>query len=182
MQGLAGHASCGSHYNELKPLSAEIDSVKSDLAELQTYGDTYLPAGLVWGWRTLDSNAPFTETKSDKKDEVNNVLLLMTDGSNTTTLNGTKEGFDGIYHWQNVYSETQTNDANEITEELCTSIKAEDIQIVTIAFEVTDATTKTLLKTCASSGSDFYDATDTSELKAAFSKIGSGLMDVRLIR
>lgn len=183
MQGLAGHSSCGTHYNVLKPLTSDLDDIKSEVEDLKAYGKTYLPAGLVWGWRTLDSKFPFTETKNDKKDDVNNVLLLMTDGSNTTSLRGTKDNFDGIYHWRNSsQADQQTEEANTLTDELCTSIKTEGIQIVTIAFEVTDTTTKNILKACASSGSDFYDATDTSELKAAFSKIGSGLNDVRLIR
>lgn len=183
MQGPAGHMSCGSHYNEMSPLTSDLSTINPKIAGLNSYGKTYLPSGLIWGWRTLDASLPFTESAQDDKTLVNDVLLLMTDGSNTTSLNGERDDFDGIFHWS--YSnriEEQRVEADQLTLELCTSVKNQNIQIITVAFEVDDADTRNMLKSCASSGKDFYNATDAAKLKKAFSDIGAGLNEIRLIR
>jgi Mg-chelatase subunit ChlD len=181
MQGLAGHSSCGGSYNLLEPLTSDLTSIGTKVQALTPRGKTYMPAGLVWGWRTLDTDAPFTESASDDKSETKSVMLLMTDGSNTTALNGERDHFNGIYHWRDE-DEDQKTQADSLTTELCSGIKADGIQIITIAYEVETESTRTLLKNCASTGSDYYNATSAAQLKTAFEKIGSSLNDVRLLR
>jgi len=41
---------CG---EELIPLTDDIDSIIDVVEDLETEGDTYLPSGLMWGWRAL---------------------------------------------------------------------------------------------------------------------------------
>ncbi|MCF1433866.1 VWA domain-containing protein [Agrobacterium vitis] len=53
----------------------------------------------------------------------------------------------------------------------CTSIKADGIQIYTVAF-MAPANGKSLLSACASDASHYYEATDAASLVAAFGEIG----------
>lgn len=100
LQGFVAHAPCGGHYNEVEPLTSDLSSLNEKVQALQLYGRTYLPSGLIWGWRTLSPNAPFTESASDDKSETNQAILLMTDGSNTTAIHGELDDFNRYYHWE----------------------------------------------------------------------------------
>lgn len=182
LQGPAGSISCNSSYNELIPLSSNLASLDAAIQNLNPIGKTYLPSGLMWGWRTLDKDLPLDEAKYSDPKDTRSVLLLMTDGSNTASLSGEKDIFGGIYHWGTGDEEKNKTAANALTREHCRDIKAQDIEIITVAFEVTDGSTLALLKTCASSTKDFYNATDSNGLKDAFKKIGTGFAQVRLSR
>jgi len=63
---------------------------------------------------------------------------------------------------------------------LCQRIKSEDILIYTIALEVDDADTTTLMRNCATSQAHFYDLSDDSALSNAFKSIGFEVEDIRL--
>jgi len=109
------------------------------------------------------------------------VLLLMTDGSNTARLNDEAkyEDWDGIYHWGSSNENDNRVTADALTLEICASVKAAGIRLITVAYAVEDESTKTMLNSCASSGADYYDVKDVSNLSQAFGKIGSGFKDVR---
>lgn len=49
---------------------------------MQPGGDTDIPQGIVWGWRVLSSNAPFTEGRSEIQKGNDKVLIVLTDGRN----------------------------------------------------------------------------------------------------
>ena len=182
LQGPAGEVGCWSGYNELQPLSSNLDDVNASIQSLGAYGLTYIPSGLIWGWRTLDRDLPFDEAKATKAKDTQSVLLLMTDGSNTVSLRGERPSFEGLYHWGEHDEDKAVRNANALTSELCQSIKADNIKVITVAFEVTDTTTLDLLRNCASSSSNFYIAKNSAGLKNAFDKIGSGFSNVRLSR
>lgn len=154
----------------LTPLSSSKSSLKSAINAMTTNGDTYIPSGLAWGWRVLSSTAPFAEAASDNgsSKKVHRYLVLMTDGANTRSPN---------YPDHNGSNASKSND---LTAELCSNVKAEGIRVFTIAFEVSDSTIKSLLEDCASRTTDFYDATSSSKLMAAFKNIGDSMTQVRL--
>jgi len=182
MPGPASRIGCGYNNNELRQLSSDLKTVNSAIQSFNTKGKTYLPAGLIWGWRTLNPEQPFTEAKSTINTNARNVVLLMTDGSNTTSLNGERPDFDGIYHWGHGNVDQASKEANLLTSELCTSIKNDKIEIITIAFDVVDSATVNLLKNCASSPKHFYNAQGNAGLLSAFQNIGSSLDQIRLSR
>ena len=72
--------------------------------------------------------------------------------------------------------------ANEITEKVCDEIKANDIELYTIAFEITDTATKELLKRCATNPDFYYDAKNSADLKAAFAQISDEFRDIALAK
>lgn len=71
---------------------------------------------------------------------------------------------------------------NEDTLAICTNMKANEIEIYTVAFMVDDPVARDMLKTCASSPAHYFQASDAAVLSAAFSGIAQSLQVVRLAR
>ena len=164
--------------NRIVPLSGQASDVRGAINGLTAQGDTYIPSGLVWGWRTLSNREPFAESANDPATaggSVSKFLILMTDGFNTRSPRypeGDNEGSDPI-------------EANRLTRAACDNIKADTqsrIEIFTIAFEVTDEAVKDILRYCATPGGAFFDAVDYSRLLSAFGEIGNTMTIARLAR
>ena len=51
-----------------------------------------------------------------------------------------------------------------------------------MAFNVTDPTIKSILSTCATDSSHYFDATDTGKLLTAFQNIGDSLRSLYIAR
>lgn len=158
-------------YNEVVPLTSNESTINTAINNLGAWGDTYIPAGIAWGWRILSPGVPFDESQFGKTDKkVERYMVLMTDGMNTRSPNYPD-------HWGG-----DTALANTLTAELCTNAKADGIKIFTIAFEVTDSAIKNILQACASDPGKYFDATNSAELANAFKNIGSSLTALRLSR
>lgn len=171
LQGFNYGGYCGTDFNILKPLTTNMTSVRNSINSLNTIGDTYTPAGLIWGWRTLNPEAPFTEAAQNPKGK--KIVVLMSDGNNNISLGGTKKRFNGIYHHgENTVTKSQTA-ADALSVEICSAMKADGIEIYTIAYAINDEATKSMLQRCATS-SQHYSYADTTSLKEAFNKIDIG--------
>jgi len=156
-------ASCG---EAIQPLTNDYRALKTTIANFNASGWTYAPAGLMWGWRTLEPSAPFTEAQSSVNGQ--KVLVLMTDGANTRSANGqTHEG------------KSRAN-ADNTTTEMCNRVKGSDITVYTIAYEITDAATRNLLENCASSPENYFDAHNAGDLDDAFTNISATLHELRI--
>lgn len=162
------NTSCG---EAITPLSSNQNDLKVAINNMAAGGWTYIPSGLAWGWRALSSEAPFTQGKTQAEmteEGGTKAIVLMTDGENTRSPNyPDHDGWD-------------TTLANTITGELCTNVKAQEVVIYTIAFEVSDLTTKDMIKNCATKTSYYYDASNSGELAEAFSTIAGELKQLRL--
>ena len=160
--------------SEISPLTNDIGLLGSQIDAMTASGETYIPAGLIWGWRLLSRQAPYTEARGyDERFyglKTRKLLVLMTDGMNT--LSPSYPGHDG----------TDTNLANTLTSELCTHIKAKGITIYSVAFDVDDGGVKDLLKSCASGGKKYFDAGNGGELEAAFREIAQDFSPIRIAR
>jgi len=184
LQGFNGkRAGCYDSYTPLLTLTSTVSTLKSTINDLSARGSTYIPAGLIWGWRTLSPNEPFTESFPVDPD-TKNLLVLMTDGANTRSIRGEEDSF--LYHWGVPKSATSdqenANIANQLTLEICSNIKEAGIELVTIAYEVTDTATLTMLQNCASKADNYYNAQNSEALKSAFKNLGRDVEEVRLIR
>ena len=155
---------CG---EEMMPLTNNFTSVRNKIDSMTTSGWTYIPSGIAWGWRTLNSSAPFTQTASGGANQ-EKYMVIMTDGANTKSKNGTAHNGNDIV------------DANDVTAEMCSRVKGDNIQVYTIAYEVTDTNTQNLMRSCASNPDMYFNATDSSQLNDAFSSITTSLVDLRL--
>ena len=154
---------------EMQPLTTSTSAIKNGIAAMSAAGETYIPAGLSWGWRALSPGGPFDESDKGKTStKVHQYLILMTDGANT--ISPTYPAHYG----------SDTAVANQLTSELCAAIKADQITVFTIAFDVTDVTIKNILQSCASKSDSFFDATNAAQLASAFSQIGNAITALRL--
>ena len=92
----------------------------------------------------------------------------MTDGENTKS------------QWDVAHEGTNTAASDAEMAQLCTLIKAESIELYTIAFTVTNQQAKNALKACATNSAHFFDSTDGTALQQAFSQISGSLVKLSL--
>lgn len=167
---------------EILELTDDDSKVSKMIKGLTVNGETYLPGGITWGWNMLTPESPLTsalpladlQKKGGKK-----VMVLMTDGANTlapTTVNAGPHGSITSGKYKNT---TYTND---LTATLCQNVKADNIEVYTVLFEVKDATIETLLRNCATDPSKSYVANNASELIAAFDSIAKQLAQLRIVK
>ncbi len=129
--------------------SAALSKLEETIDGMYANGWTYIPAGLVWGWRMLTAQEPLDEALSQdeaRAQNVKKVIILMTDGVNTcrheegTLIECREEWEDG------------SPDGAQRTMELCDRIKQEGIKIITIAYAVNDANIRSLMRSCSNAG------------------------------
>lgn len=175
----------------ITPLTNTKSTVDTAIDDLDPTGSTVIPAGLLWGWRVLSPDEPFTEGKSyDNKDWVKAIVLL-TDGQNDVGGGSYYTGHNKSYYNAFGYAaeghlgSTNGSEAeqklNEKMQAVCTAIKAKGILVYTIGFQLSDNTTKNLLKNCATDPDTMYfNSPSNSDLAGIFSDIAQGLSDLRI--
>lgn len=184
------------------PMTYNRDRIEDGISAMTASGNTLIAEGLAWGWRTLSPGEPFTkveagptipaDTISDYGSKWKKVLVLMTDGENDisaglNSLNGSSYnayGFVSTPLPQNRFGTTSTSLAetrlDDAMLELCTNIKAEGIEIFTVAFRVNTATILNKLKACASSEAHYSRAADGTQLSQVFTSIGEAVKSSRV--
>ncbi len=171
------------------PLTTDFDEVKAKVNSLVANGATNIFEGAAWGWRTLSSNAPFTEGAPKNRRGVEKILIVLTDGTNnigpkSNSLGSTYSSFGFLSDGRlglTSGSNSQIVDAmNAKTLAACEQAKADGITIYTIKLEEPDVTTGSLLQDCASSPDNYVDVPDRSLLQNAFSRIAKKISLVRL--
>ena len=111
------------------------------------------------------------------------VIILMTDGYNTNSLNanGTLTGAafnsDGTVASSSQAAITKSNTAEVAA---CSYAKSQNIEIYAIGFGISDATSLSNLQQCATDTSHYFDATDSAALISAFQIIAGNLQNVRI--
>ncbi len=144
-----------------------VDELNQEIDGMKAGGWTYIPAGLVWGWRVLSHKAPYTQGSDEitaYRKNIKKVIVLMTDGANTckrftgTVMNG--RGY--------MQCATKSKEADNTMRRLCKNIKDRNIGIVTVAFDVDKQRIKDLLAECANLGS--YEPS-SGELENVFGTI-----------
>ena len=154
--------------NPITPLTANLETPKAAMGALMARGWTYMPAGLAWGWRTLEGGLPFEEAKDKGGVERDRIIVMMTDGDNTRAASGV------------MHDSKNRNRADRATDTLCTAIKGEGIEIYTIAYEIKTGKTRRLLEGCASNSDAYFDARNAADLNSAFAEIAANLSTLRL--
>jgi Flp pilus assembly protein TadG len=161
----------------ITPLTADKSAVTGAISKMVTTGETYIPSGLMWGFATLSSHAPFSQAVPYSDKRVKKALVLMTDGANTKSVSSVS-GMSGLP----AHNGSNVTQANTYTTELCTNIKAQGITVYTIAFGVTDQTTLNRLRDCASEPGMAYTPTNSSQLSAAFKEVAEALRTLSIYR
>lgn len=170
------------------PLTDNEGRLKDAINGLVARGMTYIPDGMMWALRTLSPEAPFTEgrpvfTGQTGQTRIRKVIILMTDGENTTSPNygapQTPPLTGNAYRVRHNGGNWRT--ANAYTTEACNYVKNKEYEVFTITFGTTVSNTvQDLMKDCASSPDNYYKAVSSSDLDAAFDKIADSLIALRL--
>jgi Putative Flp pilus-assembly TadE/G-like len=162
--------SCPMALTELTGTKSTLDS---QIDAMVATGETYIPAGVLWGWNMLDSQEPVMGAKTAAQMATLKgvkAMVLMTDGDNT--LSATYPTHNG--------SDAAAADAK--TAQLCTNMKADGISIFTVGFKVHKPSSLAMLSACASNSSQALTADDNVALTAAFDQIGASLAQIRVAK
>ena len=160
--------------NEILPLTPRKQKILKSINDLNTRGETYIPAGITWGERVLSKKAPFSGGASKKDiaaEKGKQVLVLMTDGQNTKS----KTPGDPRHESRTLA------EANHWTKQACDNIKNNKTEVYTVTFGADlDDATKALMLDCASSPKNYFDATSGEALNMSFKNIANSIRTVYL--
>jgi hypothetical protein len=121
-------------------------------------GNTNVTIGLAWGFQLLSPVSPFNAPPPAP--DLDKVIVMLTDGENTQN------------RWS---SSASAIDAR--TSKACDNIKAANIKIYTVRVIDGDVT---LLKSCASKPSMYYDVQQAGQLSSVFVSIAQMLANLRI--
>jgi Flp pilus assembly protein TadG len=157
---------CGS-LTTLMPLSYDWTALNNKVDAMSPNGNTNVTIGLVWAWHALTAQAPLSEAAAPAPD-LDKVIILLTDGTNTES-------------WKNSNNTKVTSESSidARTTLVCTNVKAAGIKLYTI--RVIDGNA-TLLKSCATNPSMYYDVQQASQLNSVFSAIANTLANLRIAK
>lgn len=156
-----------------------------DAMEPHPGSGTNIAQGMVWGWRVLSPEAPFTQGAAYDDTNTQKALVLLSDGFNEIGGDYTSYGHlaDKRLGRDWASSVDQMN-ANITT--VCERVKGMNVRLYMILFQVNDAKTQSIFQDCASVGDKgkplYYYAPDGDTLKAAFADIGKDLANIRITR
>ena len=171
---------------EINELTDNYSTLRSRINGMWTTDNTYLPSGLIWGQRVLSPGEPYDNAPEEGVPPNRQVMVLMTDGHNTTEImqdSSSVTYLNAPPFIGSVDDDERATAADAATARLCESVKAEGIDVYTIAFQVTDMTTKDLLKNCASDPEKALTADNNEELITEFGNIANRLeAEIRLMR
>ncbi len=164
----------------LSRLNASPASALTSIAAFTPNGEaTYIAPGLLWAWRTLSPDAPFGDGAAYTNGNTRKILILMTDGVNTHQVgNANSFNIAGTEHEGDSTSDPTV--PNNVTAATCQAIKGKGISVYTIGFQVPDPTTLAMLRDCASSPAQFFNATTNGALADAFKLIAEQVGALRL--
>jgi len=144
----------------VQPLNNNIAAARTFVQSLVPGGNTNITIGVQWGMEVLSPDTPMTGGVAFGDPTTKKYMIIVTDGDNT----------------QSRYSSTQaTIDAR--TALACTNAKALGITVFTVKVITGNST---MLQTCASQASYFYDLSNASQLNTALSSIFDSIKKLRL--
>jgi Flp pilus assembly protein TadG len=165
---------------EVVPLTTDQTTLQNAINGLYAGGLTYIPAGLMWGWRTLSDTAPYTEGEGPTNAAARNIkkyVVLMTDGLNTMERNA---GTPYLVYNGDGYGNFNTTASDNLMLEICEKIKNSNMFVFTVGFKLQQASMKSKMEQCASSPENYYDASSDAQLSEAYKAIARHISAVHL--
>jgi Mg-chelatase subunit ChlD len=157
--------------------------------QTQDGAGTNVAQGMVWGWSVLSPTAPFTEGVAYGDQGTQKAMIVLTDGENnvSTADNHNLSHYSSYGYLAGTRFGTQDQELaiDEIDKKvkaLCTKIKAKNIRLYTITFQLNDASAQKMYRDCATSSSMYYNSPTTTELEGIFKKIAEELGNLRFSR
>ena len=166
------------------PLTSNKTTLKASIDAFVAENATAGAIGHAWAWYLLSPNwgtiftgeskpesyAKLTEIGSNGLPKLQKVAVLMTDGAYNTT--------GGAQYNDNT---SPTTPIRQRAKDLCTGMKAKGIIVYTVGFQVgNDANAVSLLSSCATDSTHFYNAADGNALRQAFRDIALKVSALRI--
>lgn len=181
------------------PLSSDKVALRGQIDAMQAAGTSAGHVGIAWGWYTLSPNWAtvwpswsrpefYSQTKalnSYGQPKLKKIAILMTDGEyNTAYCNGIISQ-DSTYGSGDPLDHINCNAPNgsSYTQSLalCSSMKAANVEIFTVGFQVVDnQRARDVISKCATDSSHSYVADSADALKATFRDIALKVSVLRL--
>ena len=138
-------------------------------------GGTAGHLGAAWAWYMLSPSwANLHPTGSQPEPASRTVIktaVIMTDGIfNTSHVGGVLDAGSGGYNEQSY----------TMFKSLCDGMKAQDIRVYTVAFDLTDSYALSKLEECA--GANALTASTSAQLYEVFRQIGTDINSIRVTR
>jgi Mg-chelatase subunit ChlD len=171
------------------PLTKDKSTVLALIQGMHAKGGTNILEGVMWGWRVLSPEPPFTEAKPWNDPENDKFLIVMSDGENwhQSRYNHNKSSYHSFGYAANKrLGETYTSSAlvaqmNAKTVAACQNAKAAGLKVYTVAFRLeAGSAAREMLAACASSATQAYVASDGQALIQAFESIGREIARLRM--
>jgi len=168
---------------EILPMTRTKSAVADKIDEMHSDGNTHINIGLVWGWRVISPGIPFTEGHGYNNEDFNKAIVLMTDGENVMSSSVyTAYGYLSDGNLGTTNSNSAVDELDSRTATVCDNIKAKDILVYTITFQVSSNSVRNLMRDCATEPDNYFDSPSDSELASAFRAIGQELSNLRIGR
>ncbi|MCB1508575.1 MAG: hypothetical protein KDI98_07465 [Hyphomicrobiaceae bacterium] len=185
------NAACPEPIVPLTGTRAELDASIASLRSVGAAG-TNSALGMMWGWRVLSPDAPFTEGIPYDPENSSKIVILMTDGINDVTPqpNSWNQSDFGAYGYiqdgrlgANRPS-TQAQLDNRLRT-ICRSMKDDGTEIIiyTVMFDPEGglpSSVRALFRGCASDPDLYFEASSPESLVAAFQEIANDIRRLRL--
>lgn len=154
--------SCGS-LSKITPLTDNMDAIKTAADAMVATGNTNVPIGLAWAWHSLSNIEPMTTASPPSTQNLQRVIIALTDGNNTENRWGSNSG--------------GAIDARMA--QICSNIKAAGIVLYMV--RVIDGNA-TALQNCATSPTHYYNVTNADQLTPVFEQIATSLSKMRITK
>jgi Flp pilus assembly protein TadG len=185
------------------PLTADRATVLAKISGLTHWngGGTINSEGIMWGWRALSPEPPFTEGVAwsrVRSGEASKIIVLMSDGMNEIGINGpngntndrdsdtkshyTSYGYLRHGRFPQERFDRATEYLNERQRLACQNVRATGIVVFSILFRERNATARDLMRNCASEGRFYYEVESAADLERAFAEIAGMIGRLRIAR
>ncbi len=153
-----GCAAYAPNHLTVAPLTTDFAALKTQLEDMRPYAWTHIALGAEFGYQVLSPDAPFTQGASYSDKNTQKVMILLTDGMQT------EPGFGpGV---RNV------NQGQKNLSSICENAKAQNITIMTVAYNIDDIETVNRLRNCTTDlAKNFFDIGSGNNVSAAFDEI-----------
>ncbi len=148
----------------LTPMTSDWSALKSAVTAMTSNGSTNQTIGLVWAWQSLQQTSPIAAPAKDINFEYQDAIILLSDGDNT----------------ENRFGGNGRSSASSVDQRMtlvCNAAKSSGVTIYTVLVIQGNAS---ILKSCASSDDNYFNAATAGDIITAFGAIGDKLSALRI--
>jgi hypothetical protein len=174
------------------PLTDNYDLLNTNIDAMRHWNGsgTNVSEGLMWGWRVLSPEPPYTDGRPFSDPTVQKVVVLLTDGENVVygasgTANKSDYGSYGFLASGRFGALDQTTAARNVdgwVQQTCTNLKNQGVMIYTITLEAGTTANTNLYGPCATRPDMYFDSPNASKLSGIFKNIAQQLVTLKLTR